>query len=96
MKILIGISALLIILSGCGQQTSTEIKEKTVDSAKPVSKIDFTHIELASKKDLACGMPLSAGLEDTAVYKGKVYGFCSPECKADFEKDPEAALAKAK
>jgi len=29
-------------------------------------------------------MPLSAGVEDTLVLNGKVYGFCSTECKNEF------------
>jgi YHS domain-containing protein len=33
-------------------------------------------------------MPASAGIADTAHYKGKVYGFCSKECKDEFEKAP--------
>ncbi len=47
-------------------------------------------------KDPACGMPLKAGLEDTAQYKGKLYGFCSKECKAEFLKDPASYLAQIK
>jgi len=53
----------------------------------------FAGIEFASKMDLACGMLLTAGIEDTALYKGKVYGFCSEDCKKDFLKTPEAFLA---
>jgi YHS domain-containing protein len=47
------------------------------------------------KKDPACGMPLTAGLEDTTRYKGRLYGFCSKECKAEFLKDPDGYSAKA-
>jgi YHS domain-containing protein len=32
---------------------------------------------------------VSAGTE-FATYKGRVYAFCCPECKPDFEKDPAA------
>jgi YHS domain-containing protein len=39
-------------------------------------------------------MPLSAGVADTAHYKGKIYGFCSAECKADFLSKPEEYLSK--
>lgn len=53
----------------------------------------FKGVEFASKMDLACGMLLSAGIQDTAHYKGKVYGFCSKECKDDFLKTPDAFLA---
>jgi len=48
------------------------------------------------KKDPACGMPLTAELEDTTRYKGKLYGFCSKECKAEFLKNPDGYVAKAK
>lgn len=30
----------------------------------------------------------------TAVYQGKKYAFCCPNCAAKFEKDPEKYLAK--
>ena len=43
---------------------------------------------LASKKDLVCYMPLWTGIGDTCVYKGKIYGFCSKDCKSDFLKNP--------
>lgn len=49
-----------------------------------------------NKKDPSCGMPLTAGLEDTAHYKGKVYGFCSKECKNEFLARPDAYIAKMK
>ena len=48
------------------------------------------------KKDPACGMPLTAGLEDTTRYKGKLYGFCSKECMNEFLKNPDGYSAKAK
>jgi YHS domain-containing protein len=47
-------------------------------------------------KDPACGMPLHAGLLDSTVYKGKLYGFCSKECKDAFLKDPASYLAQIK
>ena len=39
-----------------------------------------------NKKDPNCGMPVTAGIEDTVHYNGKVYGFCSDECKMHFLK----------
>ena len=47
-------------------------------------------------KDPSCGMPLKAGLEDTTTYKGKLYGFCSKECKDAFLQDPAGYTAKLK
>jgi YHS domain-containing protein len=55
---------------------------------------DFSKINFAVAKDLSCGMPLRAGINDTAHYKGKIYGFCSNECKEKFLKNPENYLSK--
>lgn len=85
-----------LLFSACSQQPDnkkaiTKAKEEQ-QNIKPVNK--FPNIAFASKKDLSCGMPLSAGVEDTAHYKGAIYGFCSAECKDSFLKDPEKYLAK--
>jgi YHS domain-containing protein len=48
-----------------------------------------------NKKDPTCGMPVTAGISDTAHYENKVLGFCSPECKNEFAKNPKANLAAA-
>ena len=48
-----------------------------------------------NKKDPTCGMPVSAGISDTAHYKKYVLGFCSKECKDEFLKNPKASLAAA-
>jgi YHS domain-containing protein len=49
----------------------------------------FTPEMIVNKKDYSCGMPVTAGIEDTCHYKGKAYGFCSKECKEEFLKDPD-------
>ena len=74
------------------QNTSKQVvpvMHKDTTSAIAVKK-DFGSVVFASKKDLSCGMPLTAELEDTVHYKGKIYGFCSAECKADFVKNAAA------
>ncbi len=85
-----------ILFAACNSQSpkvnTAENTKDTVAVTAPVKK--FAGVKFASTKDLGCGMPLSAGLEDTAHYKGKIYGFCSIECKNDFLKDPEGHLAK--
>jgi len=43
--------------------------------------------------DFACGMPVSAGISDTCRFEDKAYGFCSAECKAEFQKEPAKYLA---
>jgi YHS domain-containing protein len=59
------------------------------DSAKK----KFTAAMVDNRKDPNCGMPVTAGIEDTVHYNGKVYGFCSDECKQAFLKNP-SGLAK--
>jgi YHS domain-containing protein len=61
----------------------------SADTAKP----RFTRDMVDNLKDPSCGMPLTAGIEDTLHYNGKVYGFCSDECRDEFKKNP-AELAK--
>lgn len=68
----------------------------TTMAAKPDSSANaFEHMLVDNQKDPACGMPVSAGISDTAVYKGKVLGFCSKECKEHFKKEPEKLIAAA-
>ena len=47
-------------------------------------------------KDLVCDMDVD---EKTAKwktsYKGKMYYFCAPGCKKEFEEDPEMSVNKA-
>ncbi|MBL0145249.1 MAG: YHS domain-containing protein [Chitinophagaceae bacterium] len=66
--------------------TPMEVKE---DSA-------FKNVVFDAKKDLVCQMPVTAGVSDTAHYKGKVYGFCAKECKDEFLKDPQQYLTAKK
>ena len=74
-----------IMIAACTSPVSgnhTVVTKDTEQTAK--ASIDFSAIHFASKKDTSCGMPLSAGLEDTVQMNNKVYGFCSKECKDDF------------
>jgi YHS domain-containing protein len=54
----------------------------------------YTAEMVSNKRDFICGMPVTAGIADTAHFKGKVYGFCATECKEEFLKSPEAYTAK--
>ena len=72
-----------------GKDSVSGVQRDTV--AEALKALDF-----AVKKDLVCGMPVSAGVEDTAHYKGKIYGFCAKECKDDFLKNPEQYLTTKK
>jgi YHS domain-containing protein len=85
----------IMVLFACqnrNEASTTAVTHKDSTTAA-TPKQPFEGVAFASKMDLACGMLLSAGIQDTAHYKGKVYGFCSKECKEDFLKTPEAFLA---
>ena len=87
----------MTITAGCGEtkQKPVEKKMEVMIPINDTSANNLAALEFASKKDLSCGMPISSGITDTANYKGKLYGFCSAECKADFLKNAKALL-KAK
>lgn len=73
------------------EKPSTDTVAMKADSTANV----FEHLLVNNKKDPACGMPVSAGIGDTAHYKNLVLGFCSKECKDAFEKNPEGLIAAA-
>jgi YHS domain-containing protein len=89
--------SILFWVTAChqGQQVKGEAQSQQKDTVKR-PRLDFTALAFASPKDLACGMPLSAGVGDTAHYHGKLYGFCSKECKEEFLKNPSAYLISSK
>lgn len=72
---------------------STETVIMNADSTATDVHDLYKEVKFDSNKDLICGMPISAGVSDTAHYKEKVYGFCSKECKDEFVKNPAAYIA---
>jgi YHS domain-containing protein len=90
-----------IFLIACGNETnnpaSTAANSDTMVTmtADTVSEKTYDVKILDNKKDPTCGMPVTAGVSDTAHYKNKVIGFCATECKAEFLKNPEANIAAA-
>lgn len=90
-------SAVTCLVWSCG--TTPEKKAEPVATDTTAMKNDtmsvFQHLLVDNRKDPACGMPVSAGIGDTAHYDGKVLGFCSKECKDAFKKEPEKLIAAA-
>jgi len=76
------------------QQKSNDAATQTATTKTDSSKYTLSMVD--NKKDLSCGMPLTAGIGDTAHYNGKVYGFCSDECKEAFMKNPDSCIAAGK
>jgi YHS domain-containing protein len=73
-------------------------KEKLENNPAPVSESKGEKVkiaDLASDNDVVCGMKLEGQpITDTTMYRGKMYGFCSPECKTEFLKDPKTYLTQ--
>lgn len=92
---------LFFVLFSCNQagNKAASAAEKTDTAAsQEVNGVSASlkNLSFAYNRDPSCGMPLKAGLEDTTTYKGKLYGFCSKECKDAFLKDPAGYTAKLK
>ena len=73
------------------KQTEPEVKtapalEQTTTEVKPT-------IELASNEDPVCKMSVGSEYADTTMYNGKIYAFCSVDCKTEFLKNPASYLA---
>jgi YHS domain-containing protein len=88
------VSLIIILCSSCGESTTTSHQQQV--QMKPATEKKFKDVQFTSKTDIICGMPVSAGVSDTTHYKNGVYGFCSPECKAEFDKNPAAYIATGK
>jgi YHS domain-containing protein len=91
-------TSVVFLLTACGTGSpSTDAKTDTSSAIKQDTSTEKNYdIALVNnKKDPSCGMPVTAGISDTAHYKNYVLGFCSTECKNEFLKNPEANLAAA-
>ena len=90
-----------IFLMACGNETTptTDTTTTSMDSSVTVaaedSVISYDISLVNNKKDPTCGMPVTAGISDTAHYDNKVLGFCSAGCKEEFLKNPKANIAAA-
>ena len=76
----------LLSITGCNQQNRTASYQ--IPEASHDEKGTFKNIKVDNANDLVCGMPLTAGIGDTAHYSGKVYAFCSTGCKNKFVQKP--------
>lgn len=90
--ILIAVALFFIACSSAEQKPQTTEKKIKTKTDSTNDKPDFSGLKFASKIDLNCGMPLSYGVGDTAIINGKVYGFCSKECKDEYVKNPAAGI----
>ena len=90
------IAAVSFIMSCKTAGSQPDNMNKDTMAMKPDSSASmFDHLLVDNRKDPSCGMPVTAGIGDTAHYKDNVLGFCSKECKDNFLKSPEALIAAA-
>jgi YHS domain-containing protein len=87
-----------LIIASCNNQkapeqpaSDTTAQAATMEASTPSFSVSMVN----NKRDPTCGMPVTAGISDTAHYKDKVIGFCSTECKDEFKKAPDANIAAA-
>lgn len=81
---------LSVSLLACAQETpKVKHKKKNTQVKSTAQKVKF-----ANAVDPICNMPTEADMKDTAVYKGKTYGFCSSLCRDEFKKNPEKYAQK--
>jgi YHS domain-containing protein len=81
----------------CHQKSSEGAGNRAVATTTIKKEIPpYSPEMVVNKKDLVCGMPVTAGIEDTTHFNGKAYGFCSKECKEEFLKKPRVYIAAAK
>jgi YHS domain-containing protein len=74
-------------LLACGRQPTAHTANPALTASHP-KRYPLSLVD--NKTDTTCGMPLTAGIEDTLHYKGRVLGFCSTECKNEFVKNNPA------
>lgn len=85
-KIMLTVLIIAGITSACTSSVANE-KDTTASTAMAVTDTtekDFSNVVFAIPIDTSCGMSLSDGIEDSLHFDGKVYGFCSSHCKAEF------------
>jgi YHS domain-containing protein len=95
----LSLATVAFAITACGNSQS-EVKESPKDASISMSTdtsvtVTYDISLVMNKKDPTCGMPVTAGISDTAHYEKYVLGFCSKECKDEFLKNPKASLAAA-
>ncbi len=89
---------LLVFVLSCGGNQQQQAPQKEEQAAQQESMEQSTQqagiqvdlAQLASPKCMGCGMDMTKhAIMDTVTYEGKLYAFCSKECKEKFLSDPE-------
>jgi YHS domain-containing protein len=86
---------LIVVTTVMASCNSTEAPKQEQKTSMEPAATSFPVSMVNNKKDPTCGMPVTAGISDTAHYKDKIIGFCSAGCKDEFKLAPEANIAAA-
>ena len=86
-----------VVIASCNntEAPKQEVTDTTAQTNMEAAAASFPVSMVNNKKDPTCGMPVTAGISDTAHYKDKVIGFCSAGCKDEFKLAPDANIAAA-
>ncbi len=91
---LLTLSFIITLFACSNNNQDTAVENKPAEMESSMDKHSHFKPEMvANTIDFACGMPVSAGISDTCHFEDKAYGFCSAECKAEFQKEPSKYLA---
>ena len=78
----------ILFFVACNTINKKELRDqKDSTTLSTADSLKFTVAMVDNAKDPTCGMPIGAGIGDTAHYNNKVLGFCSKECKDEFLKN---------
>jgi YHS domain-containing protein len=89
---LVSISLVGLCLYSCGNTFKGETKSS---APAPKKVVAIPVASLAVPNDPVCGMTMKKDeIADTAIYEGKVYGFCGSGCKDEFVKTPSQYLTQ--
>jgi len=88
--------ATVLSVAGCAEKTAVSGAEmqgqgasEQVTSTMTTASMNDTNSTSPKVVDVICKMKVEKSVIDTSVYKGKTYYFCSPECKKEFDANPE-------
>ncbi|AZA93788.1 YHS domain-containing protein [Chryseobacterium nakagawai] len=67
--------------------------QQTGRDQKQISKkADLRKVKVINTYDPVCKMKSEDQISDTALYRKRIYGFCSSHCKDRFKQNPEKYL----
>lgn len=81
--------ALTVSIFACSQSDKKDKAGSTEPMRSENAAPDIDVASLTTTNEPVCGMTVgNKTVADTMRYQGKLYGFCSTECKAEFAQSP--------